>query len=88
MPAERPVIPEHVLWRVDQDRAVLFDEEEGNPYLLNRTATRIWQGLHQGKEVEALVRELAAAYPSVPEERIRSETHDLLRALRQRGLLE
>jgi len=88
MPSERPVIPERILWRVDEGRAVLFDEEEGSPYLLNRTATRIWEGIHQGKEVETLVRELASAYPAVPTEQIRAETLELLQALWERGLLE
>jgi hypothetical protein len=36
-------IPSNVLWREEDGNTVLFDEEKGEPYLLNETGSRIWE---------------------------------------------
>lgn len=39
----KPSVPSNVLWREEEGNTVLFDEENGEPYLLNETGTRIWE---------------------------------------------
>ncbi len=39
----KPSIPSNVLWREEEGNTVLFDEENGEPYLLNGTGSRIWE---------------------------------------------
>ncbi len=81
-------IPERILWRVDDDNAVLFDEDEGAPFLLNPTATEIWRMVDQGNSSETIVTALCRKYPDPPEERIRAETMELIHDLCEKKLLE
>jgi len=81
-------IPERILWRIDDDNAVLFDEDEGAPFLLNPTATEIWRLVDQGRSAESIVTALRQRYPDTPEEQIRMETTELIEGLRERKLLE
>lgn len=81
-------IPERILWRVDDDNAVLFDEDEGAPFLLNPTATEIWKMVDQGNASETIVTTLCREYPDPPEERIRTETMELIHDLCEKKLLE
>ncbi|MEK6777578.1 MAG: PqqD family protein [bacterium] len=39
----KPSIPSNVLWREEDGNTVLFDEQNGEPYLLNETGARIWE---------------------------------------------
>ncbi len=81
-------IPERILWRIDDENAVLFDEDEGAPFLLNPTATEIWRLVDEGNSAEAIVTALHHRYTVPPEEQIRIETMELIDGLRERKLLE
>jgi len=81
-------IPERILWRVDDDNAVLFDEDEGAPFLLNPTATEIWRMVDEGHSSEAIVTALCRKYPASPDEQIRRETMELVHELYEKKLLE
>ncbi len=38
-----PVPRDNILSRTEKGKAVIFDDKEGEPYLLNETGTLIWQ---------------------------------------------
>ncbi len=81
-------IPEKVLWRIDDGNTVLFDEDEGQPFLLNQTGTQTWRMIHEGKRVEAILRELHKRYPDISEDTIRNQTLEFIEELLERKLLE
>jgi hypothetical protein len=80
------IIPDNILWRKDDDKAVLFDEERGEPYLLNETATRIWELCHQGNKICRMLELLTEEFEGEPEI-IRKETYAVLNSLIDKKLL-
>jgi hypothetical protein len=81
-------IPECILWRIDDGKAVLFNENEGHPFLLNHTATQIWQMIYDGKSVAIILEELCRVYQNTPPERIKEETIQILEDLCMKQILE
>lgn len=79
-------IADHILSRVDHGQTVLFDAEEGEPYILNETATEVWQRLDGETTLEEIVRDLAAAY-ECPTEVVLEDVMRLLRDLSDRGFV-
>ena len=80
------IIPETILWRKDGDQAVLFDEERGEPYLLNDTAARVWELCQHPVCVGEIINALAAEFEGETQT-IKKETLDLLSRLEEKKLL-
>jgi PqqD family protein of HPr-rel-A system len=57
-----PTIPEYILWRVEDENAVLFNEETGDPFLLNETGTRIFEHCTGGHTIAEIVDTLIEEY--------------------------
>jgi hypothetical protein len=83
---QRTIIPETILWRKDEEQAVLFDEERGEPYLLNDTATRVWELCQQGEKIGRIIEALLEEFEGDPSV-IKKETHALLTNLQDKKLL-
>jgi len=81
------IIPPRILWRKEDGEVVLFDEESGEPYLLNETGARIWELCQQYGEVREILRQL---YEEYGEERaqIKEDCLQLLNELMERSLLK
>ena len=83
----KPVIPTNILWREEGGNTVLFNEVDGEPYLLNETGSRIWELCHGGIAVEEILRMLSEEFDGDPAA-IKMETLALLEELAERKLLE
>ncbi|MBI5788251.1 MAG: PqqD family protein [Candidatus Schekmanbacteria bacterium] len=79
-------IPETVLWRKDGNQVVLFDEERGEPYLLNETASRIWELCSNSMPVNEITAALMAEFEG-DQQVIKTDTLTLLTLLEKKGLL-
>lgn len=80
-------IPPHILWRKENEDVVLFDEESGEPYLLNETGARIWELCQQYRGVKEILRQLYEEYGG-QEAQIKEDCLRLLNELLERNLLE
>ena len=65
----------------------VYDRAEKKVHFLNRVAAWIWEGAHQGRPHEEIVRGLVAEYPEMPEEQLRRDTSQALADLQRAGLL-
>ncbi|MFQ5708848.1 MAG: PqqD family protein [bacterium] len=75
------------MFRIENERAVLFDVEEGEPYILNESATEIWQ-LFDGKtELESIATTLFQVYDE-DEEAIRNEFLAFVESLVEKEFLQ
>ncbi len=83
---QKAIIPETILWRKDDGRVVLFDEQTGEPYLLNETATRIWELCQEGKKISQIIELLLEEFEEEPAV-IKDETCALLATLQDKNLL-
>jgi hypothetical protein len=84
--SKKPIIPETILWRKDDGKAVIFDEESGEPYLLNETGTRIWELCQRGIKIERIISMLTAEFDADPAT-IKKETYAMLTTLQDKNLL-
>jgi hypothetical protein len=57
-----PYIPDSVLNRREGDVTVLFDEESGEPFLVNETGSRIFELTDGNRCVEDIVAEVAGEF--------------------------
>ncbi len=80
-------IPASVLWREEKDQVVLFNEESGEPYLLNDIGTSIWKQCDQGKKCGEIVSAMLGAYAGNSDQ-ISRETKKFLADLKNEGFLE
>ena len=80
-------IPSQILWRKEDGEVVLFDEESGEPYLLNEIGARIWELCQQYGEVKEILRQLYKEYEG-KETQIKEDCLRLLNELLQKNLLE
>lgn len=83
---QKVVIPETILWRKDEGKVVVFDEERGEPYLLNETATRIWELCDRGEGIDKIIALLLEEFEGDPVV-IEKETLTLLTTLQDKRLL-
>jgi len=81
-----PVIPPHILWRIDDGKAVLFDEVNGEPYLLNETGTTIWLQCVAQQPVREMIHWLQAEYDA-PASVIEKDVITILAEFRKKGVL-
>ena len=80
-------IPAAVLWREEKDCVVLFNEESGEPYLLNEIGTSIWKLCAQRKKCGEIVSAMVELYEGSSEQ-ISKETKKFLSDLKNEGFLE
>jgi len=80
-------IPANVLWREEKDRIVLFNEESGEPYLLNEIGADIWKLCAQEKTRAEIVSAMLEIYEG-SQEQIARETQQFLSSLSKVGFLE
>jgi hypothetical protein len=81
------LVPPNILWREEDGNTVLFDEENGEPYLLNETGTRIWELCND----EVTVGDILSLLPQEFEGEtavIQEEALELIRDLVGKKLLE
>lgn len=77
---------EGVLWRRAGDETVLLDPDSGRCVSLNVTAARLWDGLEEPADIDALAALLTAEWQLAPE-RARADVSAFLDALVSRGLI-
>ncbi|MFQ5825339.1 MAG: PqqD family protein [bacterium] len=58
----KPKITENILFRVETGRAVLFDVVEGEPFLLNESATDVWKCCNGEWTMEQIVNKVSELY--------------------------
>lgn len=85
--ASLPVPQTGVVFRAVSDGAVLLHAEDEVYFGLNRTGARIWQLMSESEDVNDLCSRLAAEYPDVGQDRLRSDVVELLDRLLDSGLL-
>ncbi len=83
----KPVVPANILWREEGGNTVLFNEADGEPYLLNETGSRIWALCHEGNTVHEILRLLPEEFDGDPTA-IETEALALLQELAEKKLLE
>lgn len=69
------------------DELVLFDPRNGQSYVLNPTAARVWEWCDGSRTLEALARALASAY-ALDEAQALADVSDLVEGLRRARLLD
>lgn len=84
--AENWAISPEALFRVVDDEAVILDLETQQYFGLDPVGARIWQLLEEHGDTESVVRGLLDEY-EVEEPRLRSDVHELLKDLAERGLI-
>lgn len=82
----KPVVPSNILWREEEGNTVLFDEENGEPYLLNETGTRIWELCNEEVTVAEILSLLPQEFEGDPAT-IREEALVLIQDLVDKKLL-
>ena len=77
----------HLLFRTEADgTGILFDPNDGQTFLLNRTSALICRCLEKGAEKSAILAEIAAHADNVPENAA-AEVDAFIETLRERGYL-
>ncbi len=77
----------HLLFRTEADgTGILFDPNDGQTFLLNRTSALICRCLEKGAEKSAILAEIAAHADNVPETAA-AEVDAFIETLRERGYL-
>lgn len=79
------VAPSVTAYALD-DELVLYSPADGQAYVLNHTAARVWRLLDGTRSAEAIAREIATAYGE-PYEQVLADVHELVGQLRAAGLL-
>ncbi len=80
------VIPPNILWRKEDENTVLFNEDDGEPYVLNETGSRIWELCNE----EVPVHEILALLPQEFDGEaavIQQEARNLINELVEKKLL-
>ena len=77
----------HLLFRVEADgTGILFDPNDGQAFMLNRTSALICRCLENGTEKAAIFAEIAAHAENVSES-VEAEVENFLDSLREHGYL-
>lgn len=71
---------------VDQDGAVILDIERDSMLTINSTGRYVWERLHEGKQTEEIIRELASETGADPET-VDRDVHAFLDELKSKHLL-
>ncbi len=82
----KPFIPTNILWREEAGSTVIFNEADGEPYLLNETGSRIWELCHEGMVVDEILCRLPEEFDGDPAV-MKTEALALLHELAERKLL-
>jgi len=82
----KPIIPKNILWRSEENNIVIFDERNGEPYLLNETASVVWKYCVAQKSVTEIVSLILSEYGR-DNQSIKSDIVALLKNLRKKGVL-
>ena len=75
-----------VLMRQEEDATVLFNEETGEPFLLNETGGRILELADGTRTAGAITSELAAIYEADTSE-IEADVMEILDVMAEKGLI-
>lgn len=87
--ASRPRARDDVLFRQLADEWVLFDPASNRLHALNLSAALVWTYLDGTRDVDALAREVAAAFAKPPDPgQVRGDVEAALERFRAEGLLE
>jgi PqqD family protein of HPr-rel-A system len=81
-----PRVSEDVLKRREGDATVLYNEETGEPYLLNETGGRILELVDGKMTIQEIAATLAEEYDAEPDT-IRADCVELLELLAGKGLV-
>jgi len=84
MTAYRPAPDDEVLYHEEAGEAFLLHVPTGEYFGLNRSGVVVWKALRDGLDPED---ELARQWPTAPREALRDDAADLLRSLRDAGLI-
>ncbi|RMD88535.1 MAG: PqqD family protein [Calditrichaeota bacterium] len=82
-----PKIRENILYRIENGKAVLFDAIEGEPYILNETATKIWQYLDGKTELNKIIEQIVCDY-QIDKKQIKEEILQFVNELLEKELVE
>ena len=82
-----PRIRENILYRIENGKAVLLDAISGEPYILNETATKIWQYLDGKTELNKIIEQIVCDYQT-DKKQIREEILQFLNELIEKELVE
>ena len=55
-------VPENILWRQENDQIVIFNENSGDPFLLDKVGSTIWGLCSEGKRVSEIIDNLNEKY--------------------------
>jgi hypothetical protein len=69
------------------DRVVLYHVRDGGAFVLNPTASLLWDRLATPCDIAGLAERLRSAFPSLPDERARRDAQTCMRELEGSGLI-
>ena len=69
------------------DRVVLYHVRDGGAFVLNPTASLLWGRLAVACGIADLAEQLQSAFPSLPEERARTDARTCMLELKENGLV-
>ena len=82
----KPYVPKNILWRIEDRKAVVFDELHGEPYLLNETGTTIWSHCVANKPIYEIIDQLQSEY-NVDPQIIEKDVSSILAEFRKKGVV-
>ena len=82
----KPFIPQNILWRIEDDKAVIFDEVSGEPYVLNETGTLVWSYINRKIKIHEIIKELQQNHKVAPEI-IETDVISILKQFRKLGVV-
>lgn len=81
-----PVHLPHVLSRIENGKAVIFDDSTGEPFLLNETGSLIWSLCNGKVSVRAVISELTSLYEGNSSQ-METEIIDFISLLSHKGII-
>lgn len=81
------IVPSHVLSEEVHGETVVLNLKTGNYFALNGTATKMWQLIREGNDMDRVCVDVAAAF-GVELHRVQTDYRALVAELSARGLLE
>ncbi|RMF92189.1 MAG: PqqD family protein [Candidatus Schekmanbacteria bacterium] len=81
-----PVPSEKILSRIENAKAVIFDDSVGEPYLLNETGTLIWQLCDGNLKIKEIIEILCQQFEDDPS-RIEKEVLDFIDKLKEKKII-
>ncbi|MBI5376617.1 MAG: PqqD family protein [Candidatus Schekmanbacteria bacterium] len=81
-----PVHAPHILSRIENGKAVIFDDTNGEPSLLNETGSLIWSLCNGNLSVRAVISEMAHLYEGNSSQ-METEIIDFISLLSYKGII-